>query len=299
MPIRTLLFAAIVAATAVPAAEIPPAGDHAAKVMEWRAARDQRLREPDGWVSLIGLHWIEPGAHRVGSGPDNDIVIGAGPAHLGTLRREGGAIRFALADGVDATIGEGAAREAELASDRSGAPTLVRTGSVSFLVIERSGRFALRVRDAQAKTLTGFLGMDYYPIDASWVVTGRWEPHPAGTTIPIADVIGTLEPTPNPGAFVFERDGKTHRLEAVEGGPGQVWFIFADRTSGKTTYGAGRFLYAPAPAPGSATITVDFNLAYNPPCVFTPYATCPLPPPENRLDLAVTAGELKYRGESH
>jgi uncharacterized protein (DUF1684 family) len=112
-------------------------------------------------------------------------------------------------------------------------------------------------------------------------------------------VINTIEPMANPGAVVFERDGKTYRIEAVDEGDGQLFLIFADRTNGKETYGAGRFLYAAPPAPGSDRVIVDFNQSYNPPCVFTPYATCPLPPPENRLDLAVRAGEKKYRGAVH
>jgi uncharacterized protein len=185
-----------------------------------------------------------------------------------------------------------------LAVDTSGAPTLVRFGNANFQVIERSGRYGLRVKDNDAATRKAFPGhMDNWPIDPAWRIEAKFEPHPPGTTIEIASIINTLDPMPNPGAVVFEKDGKTYRLEAVDEGDGQLFLIFADRTSGKETYGAGRFLYA-APAVDGKTI-VDFNKSYNPPCVFTPYATCPLAPPENRLDLAVTAGEKKYAHAAH
>jgi hypothetical protein len=272
---------------------------HRADVEAWRAWRVGRLQQPDGWLSLVGLHWIEPGTHTVGSGKGNGIVLNVGPERLGTLTHRDGTIRFALADGVDAAIEGVEARESDLADDKSGKPTFVRFGSANFHVIERGGRHALRVKDAEAETRRNFAGIDYFGIDPSWRIEARYERHAPGKTIPIADVIGTLEDTPNLGAAVFERDGRTFRLEAIDGGPGQVWFILADRTSGKTTYGAGRFLYADLPAEGSDTIVVDFNKAYNPPCVFTPHATCPLAPPENRLDLAVTAGEKRYKLEAH
>jgi uncharacterized protein (DUF1684 family) len=155
----------------------------------------------------------------------------------------------------------------------------------------------LRVRDARARTRTGFVGIENFPIDVGWRYDARFEPHPPGKTIEIANVIGQLDAMPNPGAVVFERDGQTFRLEAVDDGDGTLFLIFADRTNGKQTYGAGRFLYADAPVEGRTV--VDFNRAYNPPCAFNAYSTCPLPPPENRLDLAVTAGEKTYAGPTH
>lgn len=265
----------------------------------WRAARIARLTAPDGWLSLVGLHWLEGDKVRVGSARDNDVVLAVGPAHLGVLTRHDKAWHLALADGVDATIGDGADRAADLASDASGKPTKVRFGSASFTVIDRSGRSALRVRDTEAKTRKEFAGMPYFEIDPTWHLAARFEPHPPGRTIDIATVIGTIEPMANPGAVVFEKDGKTFRIEAVDEGDGELFLIFADRTNGKESYGPGRFLYAHPPAEGSTAVDLDFNQSYNPPCAFTPHATCPLPPPENRLDLAVKAGEKKYEGGPH
>lgn len=290
-----LMFAMLATAPApTPIAPVDPVKD----VEDWRAARVARLEAPDSWLTLVGLHWVEEGTHSIGSGAGNDIVLNTGPAKLGTLTRKGAELSLALADGVDAKIGDGDARSGVLAVDTSGAPTLVRFGNANFQVIERSGRYGLRVKDNDAATRKSFPGhMDNWPIAGEWRFEAKFEPHPPGTTIEIASVINTLDPMPNPGAVVFEKDGKTYRLEAVDEGDGQLFLIFADRTSGKETYGAGRFLYA-APAVDGKTI-VDFNKAYNPPCVFTPYATCPLAPPENRLDLAVTAGEKKYAGAAH
>ncbi len=293
------LLAAAIAATPAVAADL--AADLAAQrdeVLKWREARAVRLAAPEGWLSLVGLHWIDPGTHRVGSAPDNDLVLAVGPARLGILSLAGGKITLVLGETVDAKIGDDAVRESVLAPDSSGAPTIVRFGAASFSVIERDGRFGLRVRDPQAKTRTGFAGIDYFDIGPEWRFEARFEPHPPGRTIDIVNVLDQLAPMKNPGVVVFEKDGKEYRLEALDDtGDGQLFLIFADRTSGKSTYGPGRFLYAPPPVDGRTI--VDFNRAYNPPCAFTPYSTCPLPPPENRLNLAVEAGEKKYAAATH
>lgn len=291
------LFAATLFAGAA-CAQPPP--DHTSEIEQWRAQRLERLQAPQGWLSLVGLHWVEPGTHRIGSGEDNDIVLATGPAQLGTLTLEQGKLKFTAAPDSGVSVGGAAPTRAfELLPDSSGKPTVLSfdAGQATLQAIERAGRIGLRVRDARAKTRTGFVGIEQFPIDASWRLEARFEAHPPGKTIPIANVIGQLEPMANPGAVVFERDGRTHRLEAVDEGDGQLFLIFADRTSGKETYGAGRFLYA-APAVDGKTV-LDFNKAYNPPCAFNAYSTCPLPPPENRLDLAVTAGEKKYAGPTH
>jgi hypothetical protein len=150
------------------------------------------------------------------------------------------------------------------------------------------------VRDAQARTRTGFVGIDRYPVSLAWRVQAHFEPHPAGKTLDIVNVTGSLDATPNPGLLHFTFDGEPYSLEALEGTDTQLFLIIADRTSGRDTYGAGRFVYVDLPKDGRTVI--DFNQAYNPPCAFTAYSTCPLPPPENRLDLAVTSGERRPIG---
>lgn len=267
----------------------------------WRAKREGRLRSADGWLSLVGLHWIEPGAHYIGSGADNGMRIDTGPAHLGMIELRDGRLRFTPDKAAEVTLdGKPLKSATTLASDKDGEPSVVAFdgGEANFTVIERTGRFAVRVRDARAKTRTAFAGLEYFDPDPAWRLQARFEPHPPGRTIDIATIINTIEPMANPGAVVFEKDGKPYRLEAVDEGDGRLFLIFADRTSGHATYGAGRYLYA-LKADSAGRTVVDFNQAYNPPCAFTPHATCPLPPPENRLDLAITAGEKKYGADAH
>ena len=228
---------------------------------------------------------------------DNDVVLNTGPDHLGVMRREGDVLFFTPAPGVGAMIDDMPIEgEVALPADSSGEAVRVtfRGGKANFQVIERGGKFGLRVRDVEAPTLTGFTGIERYPVDAGWRYEARWVPHEEGRSIDIATVLNTIEPMPNTGTIEFEREGKTHRLEVVDEGDGALFVIFADRTNAKETYGAGRFLYAdPLDA---EHVVIDFNKAYNPPCALNAFSTCPLPPPENRLDLAVTAGEKRYHG---
>lgn len=292
------MLAVLFAATANDPA-VPPAS-HSAQVEQWRAQRVERLRAPQGWLSLVGLHWLEPGTHTLGRAADNSIVLATGPQRLGTLAFESGQATFTPDPASGITVAGVPAESAFALVPDSAAPPTTLTfdqGNATLQLIERGGRFALRVRDARAATRSGFVGIEHFPIDAGWRFEARFEPHPPGRTIEIANVIGQLEPMANPGAVVFDRDGRSHRIEAVDEGDGQLFLIFADRTNGKQTYGAGRFLYA-KPALDGRTV-VDFNQAYNPPCAFNAYSTCPLPPPENRLDLAITAGEKKYAGPTH
>jgi uncharacterized protein len=267
--------------------------DPAAEVETWRAERLERLQRPDGWLSLVGLHWLEPGTHTIGSAAENDIVLATGPERLGRVVVDEGEVGFIAAAGVGASLG-GVPIDGE-APLEAGARVTFNGGDASLQLLERSGRFALRVRDANAATRIGFIGIEHYPVDLSWRFDARFEPHQDERTIDIVNVLGMVEPMPNPGVVVFERDGREYRIEAVDEGVPQLFLIFADRTNRNETYGAGRFVYVDWPAEGGPTV-LDFNRAYNPPCAFTPYSTCPLPPPENRLDMAVTAGERRYLG---
>lgn len=286
---------------------VSPSGVSAAEVTQqveqWKQGRLQRLTAPDGWLSLVGLEWLHPGANRVGSAADNDIVLKVGPAHLGvvTLGADG-VVKIALAKDSGASIDGKPAEEATLVDDiqagENGHPTTVAFGSANFYVIERDGRKGLRVKDAEAATRKHFLGLDYYPIDPSWRIVADWVPFDPAHKLEVGSVLGTIDKVDVPGKAVFKRDGHTFELLPYQEEPGgELFFVLADRTSGKETYGAARFLYAALPKDGK--VILDFNRAYNPPCAFTEYATCPLAPPENRLDMAVTAGEKKYRGSGH
>ena len=265
------------------------------EIHDWRERRLTRLTAPHGWLSLTGLDWLQQGEQSVGSAPRNDIVLSGGPAHWGTVVLNGDDLAFRTAPGVDVRIDCTLVDEARLVADDQGEPTLVSSGDVQFYVVRR-GSLALRVKDSQAPTRVNFEGLDYFPMDMDWRVVARFEPHPPGTQLEIVNVQGQIEMWDNPGVAVFEKDGKEFRIETVlEAGSDDLFIIIADRTSGKETYGAARFLYAPMPENGYTVL--DFNKAYNPPCAFTVYSTCALPPPGNRMNIRVEAGELKYKGK--
>lgn len=268
------------------------------QIIQWRAERVQRLTKPDGWLSLVGMHWLDVGSTRVGSAPDNGTRLGVGPPHIGVINLDkDGSIGFEPeADAGIIIDGQPAQGAATLISDADpvAAATVVgfNKGDASFIVIKRGDRYALRVRDALAPTRTGFREIPYFPIDPAFRVQARFTAHPPGSKIDIINILGMVEPMDNPGTVTFDKDGKTFTLEAVDEGDHQLFLVYADRTSGHESYAAARFLYAQYPDAQGNTI-VDFNKGYNPPCAFTAYSTCPMPPLQNRLDLAITAGEKK------
>ncbi len=276
-----------------PTAAIDPA--FVAAQAGWRRERRDALLAPDGWTSLIGLHWIELPAHYVGSSADSGLRLALGPPKLGLLQRERRGLFLTPERGVALTLdGAPLAARAALRDDRDPAPSVVGfdDGRGTLSVIHRGGREALRVRHADAPTRTGFGRLDYWPADPGWRIDADFRPNPAGTTIEVANLIGGVDAMPSPGVVSFVRDGVDYRLAALAGADGGLFLILADGTTGHDTYGAGRYIDTGAPANGR--VVVDFNRAYNPPCAFTRYATCPLPPDGNRLSLPVTAGERTY-----
>jgi uncharacterized protein len=260
--------------------------DHAAEVEAWRAGRYANLRRDQGWLTLAGLGWLRPGMNRLGSAPDADVRLPGGPAEAGTVTvTEDGPV----ADGVF-TRGGRRVENIVLETDASGEPTLLELGPLRLCVIERGGRLAIRTWDTESARRRDFEGIDHWPVDPAWRLPARFETTP-GATLSVPDVLGIVEEEPTPGVVAFEVAGMEYRLEALEGGPtGELWLVFADATNGHETYGGGRFLYTDAPRT-DGTLVVDFNRSYNPPCVFSPYATCPLPWPANRLPIRVEAGE--------
>jgi uncharacterized protein (DUF1684 family) len=272
--------------------------EHRESVEAWRRERYARLRRDVGWLTLAGLGWLKPGLNRVGADPASDVVLPAGPPQAGTISVEGGR---AVADGVFTHEGRPVAG-LTLVNDAEGKPTMLELGRLRLCLIER-GRPAIRTWDIEAPARRAFAGMDYWPVDPAWRVEARLEPTP-DRHLTVPDVIGIEEDQPSPGRLAFSVGGVEHRLDALVGGDaGELWLVFGDATNGTETYGGGRFLYTDAPD-GDGRVIVDFNCAYNPPCVFTPYATCPLPWPANRLPIRIEAGERIYRpagdgGEGH
>ncbi|MEJ1960304.1 MAG: DUF1684 domain-containing protein [Gammaproteobacteria bacterium] len=272
----------------------------AALVKEIEAYRKQRvegLLKPDGWTAIIGMHWLEPGRYTVGSAAGSDIRLAIGPARVGVVQEKDGRALFIAEPGVPLLV-DGAAPTGPVELKRYGKGTPATTvafdsGKGSISVIVSGGRRALRIRHADAPARLNFAGLDYYPIDAGWRIKGKFEPHPPGRVVPVLDVLGGLNDEPNPGVVVFERDGRTFRLEVIGDSARGLSLMFADRTNGKGSYPSGRFLFT-GPPDANGEVVIDFNRTYTPPCAFTEFGTCLLPPPENRLDLAVTAGEKTY-----
>jgi uncharacterized protein (DUF1684 family) len=271
--------------------------NHKEAIEAWRASRHQGLMRPDGWLTLVGLEWLKEGENRVGSAADNDIQLSGGPAYWGSVVLENDKLLFTSAGDESVKINGELLPQSELIPDTEGKATVVSSANLTFHVIFRES-YGLRVKDSQAKTLQNFTAVDNYAIDESWRIEGRLIRAEEGATLEIANVLGQISESPVFGTFEFDRDGKTHRLLGLGTADSKdLWFIFSDRTSGHGTYGAGRFLYSDG-MPENERLTIDFNKAYNPPCAFNPYSTCPLPPQENRLDLAVVAGEKDFHPDS-
>jgi uncharacterized protein len=272
---------------------------HRHAVESVRERRDASLRDPMGWLTLVGLHWLTTGEQRFGSDLGGEIVMhaedGAVPALAGRLDLANGEVRVHPAVGLPLAVnGEPVPDGLRLADDEEDEPTVLELASLRMYLIRRGeDRLALRVKDVASEALRAFAGLDYYPIDPQWRVTGWLMPATPGASIQVPDIVGDALALPTPGDVVFERGGATHRLHALEAQPGHLWLVFGDETNGTETYGGGRFLVT-GPVQPDDSVEVDFNLTYNPPCVFSPFATCPLPPEGNRLPMRVEAGEQMW-----
>jgi uncharacterized protein (DUF1684 family) len=265
----------------------------------WHEGRIERLRKPEGWLTLVGLYRLREGENRFGSSDDNDLVFPANaPTYAGSIFIENGKPRLTVADDVMILHGTGAVGTMNLRVDTQDEVTKLRMGSLQFYVIERGGSLLLRVRDLEHPSLKTFEGIDRYPVSASWRVEARFEPYDPPKVVKVPNVLGMVSEEACPGALVFEMNGKTHRIDPLLSSENHLFIIFGDETNGDVTYGGGRFLYTELPEEGD-TVVLDFNKAYNPPCVFTPYATCALPPEQNKLALEVLAGEKNYHGYEH
>ena len=269
--------------------------EHAAEIDAWRRQRVERLTDDQSWLTLAGLFWLHEGDNRLGGAENNDVQFPAehSPAHIGVIALRGDRLRFTAAEGIEVISRGSPVSSLELASDASGDATPLELGTLRWIVIKRNDRYGVRLWDSASARRREFSGIEYFPIELSWRLQARFEPYVPPKTLAIASVVGTTSEEISPGALVFEKNRQEFRLDTVaEPDDEQLFVIFADRTSGEQSYGGGRFLLVDRPDSNGQTL-IDFNKAYNPPCAFSPYATCPLPPPQNRLSIAVLAGE-KY-----
>lgn len=288
---RYLLLALLLASTSLAQDE------HVKSIETWRAARVARLTAPDSWLTLVGRHLLAPGENTVGTATDNSIRLAVGPPYLATVTLA--ADRTVTLTPAPSALLEvdGVSAHRPVALDWQGAkPTRVTFGTANFYVMSRGPELYLRVRDTAAANRAHFAGIDYFPIDAAWRIEAAWVPFDPVKQVNITNMIGVTEPAPVPGKAVFTRDGHTVELLPVDEGGDNLFFILTDLTAGEETYEASRFLYVPKPKPGETKVVLDFNRLQNPPCAFTEFATCPLPPKENRMPFRVTAGEKNYRG---
>lgn len=279
------------------------------ELQTWREQYVANLTKPDGWLSLAGLEWLQPGDNSFGSAADNKLHIpSSGPAsataHLGVLRLEGESVQLVAPKGgfphdllVDGKRAEAQTLRVELQNDK--ASPRITIGSLQMYVVRREDRLALRIKDAHSAALQAFQGLHWFGPNEGYRVTAKWIPYVPHNTLTLSTLVGTATDADVPGAAEFELSGKTYRVEPVLEDPSEakLFFILRDTTSSATTYPACRFLYTGFPSNGlekSGELVLDFNHLENPPCAYTPYATCPLPPPGNRLPIALPVGEKRY-----
>lgn len=245
--------------------------DYKSEIEKWRADQESALRSDSGWLTLAGLEWLQEGR--------NQIPMPEGAPDFGVFELHGGKV----------TLHPANAAPVVMRSDSSGNPTVIARDAYSVMIIQRGKRVGVRIRNKNSAVLREFQGMKWFPIQEDFRIIARWEAYPQPRMVSIVNVLGDVNQERSPGRAWFQIHGKEYSLEPVEEGA-RLFFIFRDETSGKETYGGGRFLYADLPKEGK--VFLDFNKAVNPPCAFTVFATCPLPPTQNRLPIRIEAGEL-------
>jgi uncharacterized protein len=294
--VRRVLPVLLGLAGTVTAAVGAPDTAYRAEIEKWREAREARLRGDGGWLQVVGLFWLKEGANTFGTGAENAIVLPAGsaPRRAGVFELRNGKTTVRLEAGALATVDGKPASVQELRPDVPGpADVLKLPPRLALHVIERGGRYGIRLKDTQSALLKEFTGLRWFPVSEDHRIEARFVPYDPPRKVPVPNVLGQVEELPSPGYAVFTIGGREVRLDPVLEEPGakELFFIFRDETAQRETYPAGRFLYAPTPTDG--VVRLDFNKAYSPPCAFTDFATCPLPPLANRLPIAVAAGEKK------
>jgi uncharacterized protein len=265
-----------------------------AEQRQWREQRDKELRAEDGWLSVAGLFWLKQGSNTFGTGKSMDIVLpdGSAPENVGTLELAGDVVTLRVTEGVTVSLPPKTIKSFEMRFVGNSQPPSFLVGSLRLSVIKRGERYGLRVKDKNSAALREFKGLEWFPARESYRVVATFEPFPEPKEMVIMNVLGDELKMKAPGLLTFELNGRTHQLRPVVENDEKLFIIFRDRTAGKTTYGAGRYLYADLPKDGK--VVLDFNRAENPPCAFTLYATCPLPPRQNFLPIEINAGERAF-----
>lgn len=289
LPRSVMLCAALaVSTTAVPIAEVQ---DYATEMDAWRTDRETRLKADDGWLTVAGLFFLREGENTFGASPLNDIILSTGPEMAGVFTLRDGLITAHAAGGEPLVVDGRSVSTAQLWPYEGRDRPTITLGPLTLFGHYSGARLAIRMRDRNSDIRRTFKGLRWFPVDETYRVRGRFVPHDEPLTLELPNILGDVETFRSSGTVTFTVGGQELTMTAVDSG-NQLWFIFRDLTSGRETYPAARFLYAPAPE--NEWTTVDFNQAYNPPCAFNPHTTCPLPPLENRLPVRIEAGERDY-----
>ena len=288
--------------TATNPATAVDASAHKNDIEKWQQTRLANLTKDDGWLTLVGLFWLKEGENKFGGDPGNPVVLpkDKAPGLAGSFWLENGRVRLTMRPGAEITTDGKLVTTLDLRDDNADSgPTVLKLGSLLMNVVKRGDRIGVRLKDTESRTRREFKGLEYYPIDPKWRIEARFEPYQPAKTIPITNVLGMTDDESSTGALAFEVGGKTYRIDPIlEKGETDLFVMIADDTTGTETYGAGRYLYV-SPPDGTGKVVIDFNKAYSPPCAFTNFATCPLPPRQNHLPFRIEAGEKKYAGTVH
>lgn len=272
---------------------------HEREILDWQQKRLARLMRDDGWLTLAGLFWLNEGPNPVGTDSTATVILpkGKAPGKIGTIVHSPGMLYFEAAPNVEVLHKKSPVTTIPLKTDADDEATILTHGTLSFYVIKRGDKLGVRVKDTGNPTRLNFKGLEYFPIDPKWRFDARFEPYSPARVLEIPSAAGTIEKDSCPGALVFEHEGTTYRIDAIveKGSENQFFIMFMDESNGKETYEVGRQLYTDLPD-STGSVVLDFNRAYNWPCVFTDYATCPIPPKQNHLPFRVEAGEKMYRG---
>ena len=256
----------------------------------WHQKRIESLKSENGWLNLAGLFWLEEGQNTFGKADNNQIVFPKGSAKMGTFTLNKGEVTIDIDPKAEVLVNN--ERVSKLKIFPAEKPMILKSGSLRWFVIKRGDKYGIRLRDLESDELKHFTDIETYTIDTNWRIKAKFEPAFVGKTIDITDVLGQVTPQPSPGTLVFSINGQVYRLDVLDDGD-EFFILLADETSAKETYGGGRFLYTNKPD-ADGNVELDFNKAINPPCAFTMFATCPLPPKQNRLPIAIAAGEKNY-----
>ena len=269
------------------------------EIKQWDQRRIERLKADDGWLNLVGRTWLKPGENKFGSAKDNDVIIESDkvPEYMGVFVFQDSSVTMIVNDGVDVLLNGEPVKEMVMIGDGNKDMTVFQYGPIKWNLIVRDTLYGIRFRDLESEFVKSFKGIERFSVNEDWRIEAKFEAYDPPKKIYVPNVLGQIDEEPSPGAFVFSKDNQIYKLDAIDAGD-RLWLIFADGTSGEETYGGGRFLYTDSKADSAGKVIVDFNKAYNPPCVLTKFATCPLPPKQNYITLRITAGEKMY-GEKH